>query len=144
MSFFLFRQNSTIYTDLAVTQPVQWWFKPFVSHLLAEGPGLSFSSGVAILPDVDGFHPILSQFDFLYRFSHHPPLPTAVLTFVSHLLTEDPGPSIPSVVAILPDFDVCLPILSKLNYLYRCSRHPTPKMPKITLCLPPARCGPRA
>ena len=62
---FLFRQNSTIYTDLAVIQPVQWSFKPVVSHLLAEGPGLSFSSVVAILPDVDGFRPISSKFDYL-------------------------------------------------------------------------------
>ena len=76
---FLFRQNSTIYTDLAVIQPVQWSFKPFVSHLLAEGPGLSFSSVGAILPDVDGFRPISPKLDHLYRFSRHWPLPTAVL-----------------------------------------------------------------
>ena len=28
-----------------------------------------------------------------------------VLTFVSQLFAEDPGPQIPSVVAILPDLD---------------------------------------
>ena len=32
----------------------------------------------------------------------------------------------------------------KLDHLYRCYRHPTPKMPKLTLCLPPARWEPRA
>ena len=45
--------------------------------------------------------------------------------FVSYLLTEDPGASIPNKVEILPYFDGFLPILSKLSYLYRCSRHPT-------------------
>ena len=51
--------------------------------------------------------------------------------------------STPNVVAILPDFDGFLLILSKLNYLYRFSRHPTTAMPKLTRCLPPARWGPR-
>ena len=63
--------------------------------------------------------------------------------FGSRLLAEDPGPSIPNVVAILPDFDGFLLILSKLNYLYRFSRHPTAAMPKLTRCLPPAHWGPR-
>ena len=45
--------------------------------------------------------------------------------FVSYLLPEDPGLSIPSAVAILPDSYGFLPILSELNYLYRCDRHPT-------------------
>ena len=44
MDFVQFRQNSTIYTDLAVIQTIQWSFKPFVSHLLAEDPGLSISN----------------------------------------------------------------------------------------------------
>ena len=92
MNSFQLRQNSTIYTDLAVIQTIQWSFKPFVSQLL----------------------------------------------------DEDPGLSIPSAVAILPDFDGFLPILSKLNYLDRYNRHPATKMPKLTLCLPPARWGPRA
>ena len=65
-------------------------------------------------------------------------------TFVSHLLAEDRGKPIPSVVAILPVFDRHLPISSKLDYLYRCYRHPTPTMPKLTLCLPPARRRPKA
>ena len=59
--------------------------------------------------------------------------------FVSHLIAEDPGPSIPNVVAILSDFDGFLLISSKLNYLYRFSRDPTPAMPKLARCLPPAR-----
>ena len=49
--------------------------------------------------------------------------------FVSHLLSENPGPLIPSVVEILPDFDGFLQITSKLDYLYRFSRDPTPTMP---------------
>ena len=56
----------------------------------------------------------------------------------------DPGPSIPFVVAILPDFDEFLLISSKLDYLYRCNRHPTLKCQNQTLCLPPARWEPRA
>ena len=64
--------------------------------------------------------------------------------FVSHLLAENPGPLIPSVVAILPDFDGFLQITSNLDYLYRFSRNPTPTMPVLTLCLPPARWGPKA
>ena len=64
--------------------------------------------------------------------------------FVSHLLAEDSGPSIPSVVAILPDIDGLLQISSKLDSLYRFSRNPTPTMPVSTLCPPPARWGPKA
>ena len=45
--------------------------------------------------------------------------------FVSYLLAEDSGPSIPNIVAILPYFDGFLPNLSKLNYLHRWNRHPT-------------------
>ena len=78
MIFLLFRQNSTNYTDLAVIQPVQWWFWPFVSHLLAEDPRLSISSVVSILPDFDEFFPTSSKLDHLYRFSRHP---MVVLTF---------------------------------------------------------------
>ena len=63
--------------------------------------------------------------------------------FVSHLLAEDSGPSIPSVVAILPNFDDFLSISLKLDHLQRFSRHPTRPMVVLTLCLPPARWGPR-
>ena len=63
--------------------------------------------------------------------------------FVSHLLAEDSGPSIPSVVAILPNFDDFLIISSKLDHLYRFNRHPTRPMVVLTLCFPPARWGPR-
>ena len=63
--------------------------------------------------------------------------------FVSHLLAKDSGPSIPSVVAILPNFDGFLIISSKLDLLYRFSRHPTRPMVVLTHCLPPARWGPR-
>ena len=67
MNSFQFRQNSAIYTDLAVIQTIQWSLKPFVSHLLAEDPGLSIPSAVAILPDFDGFLPILSKLNYLDR-----------------------------------------------------------------------------
>ena len=72
MIFLLFPQNSTIYTDLVIIQLVQWSFWPFVSHLLAEDPGISIPSVVAILPDFDEFFPTLSKLDHLYRFSRHP------------------------------------------------------------------------
>ena len=67
-----------------------------------------------------------------------------VLIFVSQLFAEDPGPSILSVVAKLPDFDGLLQLSSKLDYLYIFSRNPTPTMPALTLCPPPARWGPKA
>ena len=76
--------------------------------------------------------------------NHHPTPKMPKSTFVSHLLAENPGPLIPSLVAILPDFDGFLQITSKLDYLYRFSRNPTPTMPVLTLCLPPARWGPKA
>ena len=63
--------------------------------------------------------------------------------FVSHLLAGDSGPSIPSVVAILPNFDDFLIISPKLDQLYRFSRYPTLPMVVLTLCLPPARWGPK-
>ena len=144
MDFFKFQQNSTVYTDLAAIQPFQWSFQPFVSHLLVEDTGPSILSEVAILPD---FRWISSKIVKTRLFIQIYPLSNTYNAknniFVSPLLAEDPGPSITSVVAILPDFDGFPPILSKLNYLYRCSHHSTPRMPKLTLCLRPARWGPR-
>ena len=249
MNSFQFRQNSAIYTDLAVIPTNQWSFKHFVSHLLAEDPGLSIPSAVAILPDFDGFLPISSKLNYLDRCNRHPATKMPKLTFslppahwgpkaldswcsgniasfrwisfnfiiktwlsiqiyhhpthkmpkltfclppvrrrpkapdsecngniasfrrissnliknrlftdliviwhlqcqnqpfVSHLLTGDSGPSIPSVVAILHNFDDFLIISPKLDQLYRFSRHPTRPMVVLTLCLPPARWGPKA
>ena len=76
------------------------------------------------------------SFNFIKTWLSIRPLKCQNQPFVSHLLAENPGPLIPSVVAILPDFDGFLQITS--------SDHPTPKMPKSTLCLPPARWEPRA
>ena len=95
MDFFKFRQNSTIYTDLAVTQHLQCQSQPFVSYLLAEDPGPSIPNIVAILPDFDGFLPILSKLNYLYRCYCHPTLQRQNLPFVSHLLAEDQGRPIP-------------------------------------------------
>ena len=139
MDFFKFRQNSTIYTDLAVIQHLQCQSQPFVSYLLAEDPGPSIPNRVAILPDFDGFLPILSKLNYLYRCNRHPTLQCQYLPSVSHLLAEDQVEADPSAMAILPVFDVFLPIQSELDYLYRFNCHPTPTMPKLTLCLPLAR-----
>ena len=84
------------------------------------------------------------KLDYLYRYSRNPTHPIPKLTLFSHLPAEDPGPSILSAVAILPDLDGFLQISSKLDYLYRFSRNPTPTMPISTFCLLPARWGPRA
>ena len=69
--------------------------------------------------------------------------PPSVTTFVSHLFAEDSGPVIPGVVAILPDFDGFLQISSKFDSSHIFSRHRTLPMTVLTLCLPPARWGPR-
>ena len=93
---------------------------------------------VAILPDFDEFLLISSKLDYLYRCNRHPtPKMRKSKPFVSHLLAENPGPLIPSVVAILPDFGGFLQITSKLDYLIRFSRNLTPTMSVLTLCLPP-------
>ena len=139
MNFFKFRQNSTIYTDLAVIQHIQCQSQPFVSYLITGDPGPTIPNIVAILPDFDGFLPILSKLNYLYRCNRHPTLQYQNLPFVSHLLAEDQVEADPSAVKILPVFDVFLPIQSKLDYLYRFNRYPTPTMPKLTLCLPLAR-----
>ena len=95
MDFFKFRQNSTIYTDLAVIQQLQCQYQPFVYYLLAENPGPSIPNIVAILPDFDGFLLILSKLNYLYRCNRHPTLQCQNLPFVSHLLAEDQGRPIP-------------------------------------------------
>ena len=110
MDFFKFRQNSTIYTDLAVIQHLQCQYQPFVSYLLAEDPGPSIPNIVAKLPDFDGFYLILSKPSYLYRCNRHPTLQCQNLPFVFHLLAEDQVMADPSAVAILPVFDVFLPI----------------------------------
>ena len=44
---------------------------------------------------------------------------------------------------MLPNFDDFLIISPKLDHFHRFSRHPTRTMVVLTLCLPPARWGPR-
>ena len=112
MDFFKFRQNSTIYTDLASIPHLQCQYEPFVFYLLTEDPGPSIPNIVAILPDFDGFLPILSKLNYLYRCNRHPTLQYQNLPFVSHLLAEDQVEADPSAVEILPVFDVYLPISS--------------------------------
>ena len=138
MDFFKFRQNSTIYTDLAEIQHLQCQSQPFVSYLLAEDPGPSIPNIAAILPDSDGFLPILSELDYLYRCNRHPTLQYQNLPFVSHLLAEDQGRPIP-VQWKYCQFSMYFFQFNQLDYLYRFNRHPTPTMPKLTLCLPLAR-----
>ena len=48
-----------------------------------------------ILPYFDGFLPILSKLNYLYRCNRHPTLQCQILPFVSHLLTEDQARPIP-------------------------------------------------
>ena len=95
MDFFKFRQNSTIYTDLAEVKHLQCQYQPFVSCLLAEDPRPSILNIAAILPDFDGFLPILSKLNYLYRYNRNPTLQYQILPLVSHLLAEDQGRPIP-------------------------------------------------
>ena len=95
MYFFQFNQNSTIYTDLIAIRHLQCQNQPFVIYLLAEDPGPSIANIVAILPYVDGFLPILSRLNHLYRCNRHPTLQCQNLPFVSVLLAEDQGRPIP-------------------------------------------------
>ena len=97
----------------------------------------------AILPDVDEFLPILPKLEYLYRINGHLTPPIPVLTLCLPSARRRPTALDPSVVAILPDFDEFLRILSKLNYLYRFIPHPTLPMHVLTLCLPLARWGHR-
>ena len=139
MDFFQFHQNSAISSDLAFTRPFNGLFNPFVFHLLTE------DSGTSILSVVHYCLILMNSFQFRQNWAIYtdlaviPIIQWSFKPFVSHLLAEDPGLSIPSAVAILPYFDGFLPILSKLYYLDRCNLHPATKMPKLTLCFPPAR-----
>ena len=87
---------------------------------------------------------ISSKLDFLCRCNRHPTPKMPKSTLCLPPARWEPKALIPSVVAILPDFDGFLQITSKLDYLYRFSRNPTPTMSVLTLCLPPARWGPKA
>ena len=116
----------------------------FVCNLLAEDPGLTIPSVVAILPVFDEFLPISSKPDHLCRFSCRPTQLIVVLTLCLPPARCGPRPSILSVETILPNFVAFLQISSKLDYLCRLSRNPTPTMPKSPLCLLPASWGPRA
>ena len=142
MDFFQFNHNSTIYTDLNVIRPynakiyplsptcslrikggrfpVQWQYCQFSMDFFQLNQNSTIVTDLNIIRHLQG--------------QNQP--------FVSHLLAEDPGPSTPNM--ILPDLDGFLLISSKLSYLYRFSRHPTPAMPKSTLCLLPVLWGPRA
>ena len=80
----------------------------------------------------------------LYRCNRHLTLKCQNSPLVSHLLAENQGPLIWSVVAILPDFDGFLKMSFKLDYLYRFRSNRTPTLSVLTVCLPPARWGPRA
>ena len=145
MNSFQFRQNSTIYTDLAVIQTIQWSFKPFVSHLLAEDPGLSIPSAVAILPDFDGFLPILSKLNYLDRCNRHPATKMPKLTLCLPPARWEPRALDSECSGNIARFRwISSNHVKTLDYLYRFSRNPTPTMSVLTLCLPPARWGPRA
>ena len=80
----------------------------------------------------------------LYRFSRNLTPTMPVLTLC--LPPARWGPKAPDSECSgnIARFDGFLQIKSKLDYLYRFSRYPTPTMPVLTLCLPPARWGPKA
>ena len=141
MDFFKSRQNSTIYTDFAVIRHLQCPSLPFFSHLLAEDPGLSISNVVAILPDFDGFRPISSKLGYFFRFGPHPTLQMVFLTLClpparwgPRALDSQCSGNIAKLRWISSNF-------IKIQLFSRCNRHPATKMPKLTLCLPPARWG---
>ena len=128
MDFFKSRQNSTIYTDLAVIRhltlclpmiPILPVFEGLTLCLPPArwGPGTldSLCSG-----NIAWFRWI--SFNFIKTWLSIRPLKCQNQPFVSHLLAENPGPLIPSVVAqISMDF-----FKSRQDYLYRFSRNPTP------------------
>ena len=125
MYFFQFNQNSTIYTDLIAIRPIQWQNQPFVSCLLAEDPGPSILNIVAILPDFDGFLPILSKLNYLYRCNRHPTLKCQNLPFVSHLLGEDPREADPVQWQYCQFFIYFFQFNTKLDYSHRFRSQPT-------------------
>ena len=122
MYFFQFNQNSTIYTDFnrypTPTMPKLTHYPtptmPKLTVLLAENPAMPIPNVVAIF---DGYLPIPSIPSKPKCNRHWTPkmpkltlcLPNSkiyILSSVSHLLAEDPGPLIPSVEAILLDFEI--------------------------------------
>ena len=144
MDFLQFYQNSTISKDITVTPLPKTPNEPFFSYLLAEDPGPSIPNIVAILPDFDGFLPISQNSTIHTDLAAIRPFQWSFQPSVSHLLAEDPGPLIPSVVAILLHIEIFLQISSKLDHLYRFSRNLALPMVVLILCLPPARWGHRA
>ena len=141
--FFQFNQNSTIYTDLIVIRHLNAKIHP-LSPPARWGPGTLDSFVVAILPDFDEFLLISSNLTIYtdvtvvrpWNAKINPLSPTCSLR-TQGLDSECSG----QYCQISMDF---FQITSKLDYLYRLSRDPTPTMPVLTLCLPPARWGPKA
>ena len=136
--------KTQLFTYLIFTWHLQCQNQPFVSHLLAEDSGPSIPSVVAILPNFDDFLIICQNSTNYTDLSVIQPVQWWFWPFVSHLFAEDPRLSISSVVSILPDFDEFFPTSSKLDHLYRFSRHPTIPMVFLTFCFPPVHWGPRA
>ena len=146
MDFFQFlKKNLAIYTYVTVIRPLKCQNEPFVSHLLAKNLGPLISSVEAILPDFDGFLPILSKLNYLHRCNRHPTTKMPKLTLCLPPARWGPRARDFQCSGNIASFRwISFNFIKKLDHLYRCYPHPTPKMPKLTLCLPPARWEPRA